>query len=119
MLSPIYVHIKKGATKFKPGDLVAMGHAVRADYWRDDATGDSVGKVMAISGQARQILEADPGITVLPPLHRPIKQEHADAFGHGASAGDDGYSVAEKLFAFHGLFWMHPDEPGVHLSRVG
>lgn len=103
----LYVHAKKG-TKLKPGSLVDE-HGHRADYLVLP-NGDSVGVFRARTAQARKILEAEPGITVLPPLHRPIKDHHATAFAHvNAVAGEDGHSIAERLHEEHGLPWLHPE----------
>lgn len=103
----LYVHVKKG-TKLKPGDLVGE-HGHRADYVKL-ANGDAIGVFRAYGAKARQILEAEPGITVLPPLHRPIKAHHASAFAHiNAQEGEAGFDLAERLHDHHGLHWLHPE----------
>ena len=86
------------------------GHIVRVDCI-DMPNGDLVGKAIAKSVEARRMLEAQVGVTVLPPLHRPIAQHHVNAFGHaGATLADSGYDVAEKLHKHHEIAWMHPEE---------
>jgi hypothetical protein len=109
MLTPLYVHIKKG-TALKLGSLVGL-HAARTDHFMLP-NGDADGRVLAANSRARKILEAEPGITVLPPLHRPITDVHAAAFAHiNAKAGELGYDLAERLRDTHGLPWFDPEEP--------
>lgn len=89
----------------------------RADYLTLES-GDSVGRLSAVSAECRRCLEAGEGVTVLPPLHRPVRQQNVDAFAHcGAAMGDTGYDVAEKLYAMHGMFWMHPEELSIGVNR--
>lgn len=107
----LYVHCAKG-TEFKPGSLVGE-HALKADYIVLE-NGDAIGVVSSITGKAREILESQPGITVLPPLHRPIKAHHAKVFAHaGAVEGDIAYDVAEKVYLTHKMPWMHPEETAI------
>lgn len=107
IITKLYMRVPKG-TPFKPGSIVGDGQAVRADYITLP-NGDAIGVVHATCAQARAKCEAA-GAVLLPPLHRPIKQAHIDAFGEfGAIDGDCGYDVAEKLHALHQMPWMHPE----------
>lgn len=110
----LYVYVKKG-TPFKVGDELCEKRrlAIRADYITLP-NGDSIGKVVTANGMTRTVLEGVPGITVLPPAHRPLQQTHIDAFkGCGLKTalaqGDTAYEFGEKLHATHGIEWMHPE----------
>lgn len=106
IVTKLYMRVPKG-TPFKPGSLVGES-AIRADYITL-ANGDAIGVLHALSAAARTACETA-GAIVLPPLHRPLKQTHLDAFEEfGAAPGDTGYDVAEKLFALHQMPWMHPE----------
>src|ERR1700719_1567299 len=99
MKTYLYYHVKQGS-EFDPHSLVGE-HASSSDSFPIE-TGDRIGRMTAIDSQCRKILEAAPGVTILPPMHRQIKQEHIDAFGHaGAAEGDYAYDVAEKLYETH------------------
>jgi hypothetical protein len=113
MATPLYIHVKKG-TQFKPGSLVPE-HAVKADYvLHPVANGDSVGVLWAKTYKARQILEAIDGVTVAPPMHRPLTADHIKKFAHcGVTVGDTTFELAEKLFTFHGMLWFHPEEQDI------
>lgn len=103
----LYLHVKKG-TKLKPGDLVGKyGH--RADYIKLP-NDDAVGVFRAWSAEARKVFEAEEGITVLPPMHRPLKAHHSEAFSHiAAQEGEITYDIAERLYEHHEQDWMHPE----------
>lgn len=107
VVSKIYVYAKKGAG-LKPGSLVG-DCAVRADYVTLP-NGDAVGCVHANRAKARDILEGTDGITSSPPLHRPLQQNHLDAFAHaGVVQGDTGYELGMKLHDTHKMPWFHPE----------
>jgi hypothetical protein len=112
MVTLLVLHIKKG-TAFDPASLVGT-HGHRYDHAPvdpDHPDGDRIAVFRANRAEARQTLEAQPGITVLPPLHRPIKEEHARAFRHvNAASGEPGYDIAERLHDHHRLHWLHPEE---------
>lgn len=109
MASPIIVYAKSGSG-FKASETVVPQHAVRADAHKHPDVGDWVGVIWAKNYHCRKVLEAIPGVYVVPPLHRPLKDEQVKLFAYaGAVQGDTGYDLAEKLHAFHELDWFHPE----------
>lgn len=103
----LYIHCKKG-TVLKPGSLVGQ-HGHRADYV-NLPDGEACGVFRAWNAEARKIFEAEPGMTVLPPLHRPLKAHHAEAFKHvDAKEGEIAYDIAERLCEHHQAGWFHPE----------
>lgn len=111
IISKLYVYMKAG-TSFDPGSLLPHS-AVRVDFvvgHPDIPGGDQVGVVHAHRSEARTTLERTSGIIVAPPMHRPLKQQHIDAFKHcGVAQGDTTYDLGENLFGVHGMEWMHPE----------
>jgi hypothetical protein len=111
MVTLLVLHIKQGTT-FDPASLLAA-HGHRYDHAPvdpNDPSGDRIAVFRARGAEARAKLEAQPGVTVLPPLHRPIAREHARAFGHvNALPGEHGYDIAERLHDHHKLHWLHPE----------
>lgn len=109
MYTAIYFHAKKDAYDVHK-DVNLHQYAARVDTV-NLLNGDVVGKVVAKSAEVRRILEAQTGVTVIPPLHRPITQIHVVAFNHvKANLTDTGYDVAEKLHQEHKVAWLHPEE---------
>ncbi len=107
-LTKLYVHVKKGSA-LEIESLCTEDCAERVDrvYL---ANGDSVGVVMATSATARKKMEAVSGITVLPPLHRPIGVTSAATFAFaGALAADTTNDVANKLQAVLSMPWLDPE----------
>jgi hypothetical protein len=113
MVTKLIVHTKKG-TRATPGSLVAEHSA--GSHYVFLPNGDAIGIVYATTAIARKMLEAEEGVTVLPPLHRPIKDEDLPLLEHaGVVAGEIGYDVCEKLFLHHRVPWFHPES--THLSN--
>lgn len=73
--------------------------------------GDKVGVAWAFNSQARKQLEGADGVTVAPPMHRPLKEQHLRAFAHASvQDGDTPYELGEKLHDLHKMPYFHPEE---------
>ncbi len=102
----LYFIVKPGPTH--PRDLMGR-YGARIDCVAL-ADGVEVGVFRTPGAEARRLLEAEPNITLLPPLHRPLTAQHAAAFAHvNAREGEIAYDVAERLAEFHKMPWMHPE----------